>query len=201
MHIKANTLKELSLKQAHAISCNLKREIAILKASVSSMHINIYANSVNDVDVAILDKYTKVSVAYKEILALEALHCKLRSLIGEANLLPIPFLQSSTIRKLIEDQVSRKAASASLSQLAVVVGSLSEEDILNAKRLNAPNSTGSMVMRACASEEQAKAINSRIKSLMSAIVKNNLVIDKANAVMTIAITDDEFVMLESFGLA
>lgn len=194
-------MKDLSLKQAHAIACNLKREIASLKIAVSSTCINIYADSVHDVDAAILDRYTKVSVAYKEILALEALHCKIRSLIGEANLSPIPFLQSTTIRKLIEEQLSRKTASASLSQLAIAVGSLSEEDILNAKRLNASGSTGSTAIRACASEEQAKAIKSRIKSLMSAIVKNNLVIDKANAVMTIAITDDEFVMLESFGLA
>lgn len=194
-------MKELSLKQAHAISCGLKREVALLKASVPVPYMSVFANSFVDIDEAVADKYAKTAAIYKDVFCLEALCLKMRSLIGTANASPIPFLQSTTIRNLIEEQLVRKTTSASLSQFAAAIGSLSESELANAKRINAPDSISTTTIRCFASEAQANEIKLRIKSLMSAIAKNNLVIDKANAVMTIGITDDEFAILERFGLA
>ena len=182
-------MKQLSLKEAHAIACSLQREISTLKSDASLSTLHVMPNSVPSIAGHMEAQYNKTIAAYQKIFAYESLYLSLRKSIGDMNYQEIPFLKSTNIRSLIEEQLARKTASASLKSLMDTLGIVSEEEIANANRV------------LTSAQEQRDELQKRLNGLKSATAKTNLVIDKANAVMSVTISNEDFASLEALGLA
>lgn len=194
-------MKQLSLKEAHAIACSLQREISTLKSDASLSTLHVMPNSVPSIAGHMEAQYNKTIAAYQKIFAYESLYLSLRKSIGDMNYQEIPFLKSTNIRSLIEEQLARKTASASLKSLMDTLGIVSEEEIANANRVLTSATPASTYLRGAATQEQRDELQKRLNGLKSATAKTNLVIDKANAVMSVTISNEDFTSLEALGLA
>ena len=81
------------------------------------------------------------------------------------------------------------------------LGIVSEEEIANANRVLTSPTPASTYLRGAATQEQRDELQKRLNGLKSATAKTNLVIDKANAVMSVTISNEDFASLEALGLA
>lgn len=197
---------QVSVKEAHAMSCALKRHIDSLKTNsprLTSTTLQIVAGQQLNVPEWMATTLATLQAEDAEMKGLLRIYFHLRNLVSNANHTVVS--GNKSISRLVAMLAELDSEIEMIQFYSNRVGNVKAADIEIANRTMALDPSvglyhGRTSITGCATSEEAKAIQTQLANAKSMRVKMQKAIDRINATLMVEISEENASRLESIGL-
>lgn len=193
----------VSNKEAHAISCGIKRHIEAMKRE---LHIKptLTIRPGSDVNVVewMKEMYKGATATLRTLTMFETLYADIRKVIQDNNNVVITQIENLTVNTMIAQINTVDATIANIDAIIRYVGSVPENTIRQAGLCAAKpiESTHTETICNYATEQEATGLKVQKNKLQSTRVKLQKRLDRANLTLQVGLAPEQIAVLEGIGL-